>query len=130
MRGGWSSPTPYTPMDGENKAITTKKKKKKKKKKICAISFPTTHICQSSSQCYQLSRDMGFPTMCDQKRLRPAYVQSDQSLCLSLEYSMDIKLLTEHHLEFLSLKGKAAQAGLSHTCQNATLLEIVSLLNL
>ena len=27
MRGGWSSPTPYTPMDGENKAITTKKKK-------------------------------------------------------------------------------------------------------
>ena len=28
MRGGWSSPTPYTPMDGENKAITTKKKKK------------------------------------------------------------------------------------------------------
>ena len=33
MRGGWSSPTPYTPMDGENKAITTKKKKKKKKKK-------------------------------------------------------------------------------------------------
>ena len=34
MRGGWSSPTPYTPMDGENKAITIKKKKKKKKKRI------------------------------------------------------------------------------------------------
>ena len=31
--------------------------------------------------------------------------QSDQSLCLSLEYSMSVKLLTEHHLEFLSLKG-------------------------
>ena len=45
--------------------------------------------------------------MCDQQRLRPAcaYAQSDQSLCLSLEYSMNIKLLTEHHLEFLSLKG-------------------------
>ena len=45
--------------------------------------------------------------MCDQLRLRPAcaYAQSDQSLCLSLEYSMNIKLLTEHHLEFLSLKG-------------------------
>ena len=45
--------------------------------------------------------------MCDQQRLRPAcaYVQSDQSLCLSLEYSMSVKLLTEHHLEFLSLKG-------------------------
>ena len=43
----------------------------------------------------------------DQQRLRPAcaYAQSDQSLCLSLEYSMTFKPLTEHHLEFLSLKG-------------------------
>ena len=31
--------------------------------------------------------------------------QSDQSLCSSHEYSMTIMLLTEHHLEFLSLKG-------------------------
>ena len=45
--------------------------------------------------------------MCDQQRLRPAcaYGQSDQSLCLSLEYSMSVKLLTEHYLEFLSLTG-------------------------
>ena len=45
--------------------------------------------------------------MCDQQRLRPAcaYAQSDQSLCLSLEYSRSVKLLTEHHLQFLSLKG-------------------------
>ena len=44
--------------------------------------------------------------MCDQQRLRPAsYAQSDQSLYLSLEYSVTIKLLTEHHLEFLDLKG-------------------------
>ena len=45
--------------------------------------------------------------MCHQQSLRPvcAYAQSDQSLCLSLEYSMIVKLLTEHHLEFLSLKG-------------------------
>ena len=45
--------------------------------------------------------------MCDQQRLRPAwkYAQSDQSVCESLEYYMNIKLLTEHHLEFLSLKG-------------------------
>ena len=45
--------------------------------------------------------------MCDQQSLRSAcaYAQSDQSLCLSLEYSMIVKLLTEHHLEFLSLKG-------------------------
>ena len=31
--------------------------------------------------------------------------QSDQNLCYSLEYSMSVKLLTEQHLEFLSLKG-------------------------
>ena len=45
--------------------------------------------------------------MCDQQNLRSAcaYAQSDQRLCLSLEYSMSVKLLTEHHLEFLSLKG-------------------------
>ena len=42
--------------------------------------------------------------MCDQQRLRPvcAYAQSDQSLCSSLKYSINIKLLTAHHLEFLS----------------------------
>ena len=45
--------------------------------------------------------------MCDQQSLRSAwaYSQSDQSLCLSLEYSMTVKLLTRHHLEFQSLKG-------------------------
>ena len=44
--------------------------------------------------------------MCDQQSLRSAcaYAQSDQSLCLSLEYSIIVKLLTGHHLEFLSLK--------------------------
>ena len=33
------------------------------------------------------------------------YAKSDQSLCYLLEYSMTVMLLTEHHLEFLSLKG-------------------------
>ena len=44
--------------------------------------------------------------MCDQQSLRPAcaYAQSDQSLCKSLEYFMIVKLLTEHRLEFQSLK--------------------------
>ena len=44
--------------------------------------------------------------MCDQQRLRPAcaYAQTDQSICLSLEYSTSVKQLTEHHLEFLSSK--------------------------
>ena len=47
---------------------------------------------------------MRFPTMW---YVRPAkaYAQTDQSLCKSLEYSMNVKLLTEHHLEFLSFKG-------------------------
>ena len=45
--------------------------------------------------------------MCNQQSLRSAsaYAQSDQSLHLSLEYSMIVKLLTGHHLEFLRLKG-------------------------
>ena len=45
--------------------------------------------------------------MCDKQMLIPgcAYAQSDQSLCKSLEESMDVKLMAEQHLEFLSLKG-------------------------
>ena len=45
--------------------------------------------------------------MCDQQRLRPAcaYAQTDQRLCLSLTYSVNVKLLTDLYLEFLSLKG-------------------------
>ena len=35
-----------------------------------------------------------------------------QGVCLSLKYSMSVKLPLEHHLEFLSLKG-AAKARLS-----------------
>ena len=52
---------------------------------------------------------MRFPTMW---YVRPAKAQislgireSDQNLCLSLKYSMNNMLLTEPHLEFLSLKG-------------------------
>ena len=33
------------------------------------------------------------------------YAQSNQSLCKSLEYYMNVQLLAEQHLEFLSLKG-------------------------
>ena len=45
--------------------------------------------------------------MCNQQSLKSAcaYAQSDQSLCKLLEYSMNVKLLSKHHLEFLSLKG-------------------------
>ena len=52
---------------------------------------------------------MRFPTMWYVRPAKPQIslrkAQSDQSLCLSLEYTMIVKLLTEHHLEFLSLKG-------------------------
>ena len=37
--------------------------------------------------------------------LRISAMQSDQSLCLSLDYSMNVKLLNENHLEFLCVKG-------------------------
>ena len=45
--------------------------------------------------------------MCDQQRLRPgcAYAQTDQSLRLSLKYTMSVNLLAEQHLEFLSFRG-------------------------
>ena len=56
-----------------------------------------------------LSQCMRFPTMW---YVRPAKPQISlriravwSMLCKSLEYSMTLKLLTEHHLEFLSLKG-------------------------
>ena len=49
--------------------------------------------------------------MCELKPKISAYAQSDQSLCLSLEYSTSVTLLTEQCLELLSLKG-AAQARL------------------
>ena len=52
---------------------------------------------------------MRFPTlsgMCNQQSLRSAcaYTQSDQSICLSLEYSMSVKLLIKS-FGVLSLKG-------------------------
>ena len=52
---------------------------------------------------HEISNNVG---MCDQQSLRSAwaYGQSDQSLCKSLECSMSVKLLAEHHLDFLSLK--------------------------
>ena len=45
--------------------------------------------------------------MCNKQSLRSACAneQSDLSLCLSLEYSMSVRQPTEHHLNFLSLKG-------------------------
>ena len=53
--------------------------------------------------------------MCDHQRLGSActYTQSDQSLYSSLEYSMTLRLLTEHHLKILSLKGGCTGSSVS-----------------
>ena len=52
---------------------------------------------------------MRIPTMWYVRpaKVTPAnvYAQSDKSLCQSPEYSMTVKLLTDQHLEFPSLKG-------------------------
>ena len=47
-----------------------------------------------------MNRDMRFPPM---RYVRPAMPQI--SLCKSVVHSMTVKLLNEHHLEFLSLTG-------------------------
>ena len=52
-----------------------------------------------------MNRDMRFPKnvvfATSKGSDQPcAYVQTDQSICLTLEYSMTVKLLTEHNLEF------------------------------
>ena len=63
-------------------------------------------IISFHSSYYLMSQCKRFLTMW---YVRPAKPQislriSDQSLCYSLEYSMIVKLLTEQHSEFLSLK--------------------------
>ena len=57
-----------------------------------------------------MRHDMRFPTMWYVRSARPQI-----SLGLLLEYSMTVKLLTEQHLKFLSLKGGCT--GLSESTQ-------------
>ena len=63
--------------------------------------------------------------ICDQQSLRSActYVQSDLRLCWSLEYSMSVKLMTEHNLES-KLKRILHMLICVYTCQNATLVHV------
>ena len=71
----------------------------------------------------KMSQCMRFPTM---SYVRPANPQISLRICLCylLEYSMIVKLLTGHDLEFLSLKGGCTGPSES-TRQNATLFEIL-----
>ena len=55
---------------------------------------------------------MGFPTI-----WYAAYAQSDQSLCWSLKYFMSVKLLIEHHLEFLSLSCRGSSESTPVKCK-------------
>ena len=71
---------------------------------IVYIEGPQVIILKNYMRC-----DMRFPTMW---YVRPAKAQISlraravwSEPCQSLEYFMNVKLLTEHHLEFLSLKG-------------------------
>ena len=58
--------------------------------------------------------------------------QSDQNLCLSLEYSMNIKLPTKHHLEFLNLKegctgsSESIHVKMPHCCKSHVMAQISS----
>ena len=57
-----------------------------------------------------MSHDMRFPTMWYVRPAKPQislciHTVWSEPLLVSLEYSMIVKLLTEHHLKFLSLKG-------------------------
>ena len=66
----------------------------------CSVSFARQYIY--SVKCtfdplHEISNNVVCATS--------AYAQSDQRLCKSLKYSMTVKLLTDQHLEFLSLKG-------------------------
>ena len=53
------------------------------------------------SQCTRFPKFMVWAT----SKASDAYAQSDQNLCKSPEYSMTVKPVTEHHLEFLRFKG-------------------------
>ena len=77
MRGGWSSPTPYTPMDGKNKAITTTKKKKKKKKKKKNFLYPY-HVVFSYAEFF---RNQLFEKFFQEYRQSVNSFDSDQTLC-------------------------------------------------
>ena len=76
--------------------------------------------------------------MCDQQSLRSACAnaQSDQSLCKSLEYSVIVKLLTEHHLEFLSFKGgctgsyESTLVKMPHCWKSHIVVQMLKLMNM
>ena len=68
------------------------------------LGFPANPVMQFE---YEPVHEISNNVVCATSKTsdQPALKQSDQSLCKSLEYSMIVKVLTEHHLEFLRIKG-------------------------
>ena len=66
---------------------------------MCVINEGQNVVCDSN-----MSRDI---VVCATSKtsVQPAHTHSlIRAFCWSLEYSMSVNLLTDHHLEFLSLK--------------------------
>ena len=63
-------------------------------------------------------------------RSAKSQAQSDHSFCLWLEYSMTLRQLTEHHLEFLSLKGgctgysESTLVKIPHCCKSQAMAHV------
>ena len=78
------------------------------------VELRDTHIVSKYNPKFKVLQDLIEPrheisnnVVCATSKAsdQPAHTRSDQSLCLSLKYSMVAKLLSEHHLELLSVKG-------------------------
>ena len=65
--------------------------------------FVHLDLCPDISNQYEPWHEISNNVVCATSKASDQ--QSDQSLCWSLTYSMSVELLTEHHLEFLNLKG-------------------------
>ena len=89
---------------------------------LCCGSYPDSYPIAIWAATWD-SQQCG---MCDQQSLRSAcaYAQSDLSFCLSLEYSMSVKLLTIHYFEFLSLWWGCTGSSESTFVKKNTLFEI------
>ena len=75
----------------------------------------TFHLCNpgifrrvsSLTHCIYINpwHEISNNVVCATSKASDQPAQTDQSLCLPLEYSMIVDLLTKHHLEILSFKG-------------------------
>ena len=77
------------------------------KKKVIFTSycpFANLGFIENLSSIYEPRHEISNNAVCATSKASDQPAQTDQSLCLPLEYSMTVDLLTEHHLEILSFK--------------------------